>query len=67
MSILGEAKFGLEMSSALGAYNGELKLNFYRGGLRIVFEEGHLTAVDHWRKPIWNGESNVDGGFPPLG
>lgn len=52
--------------SALGAYDGELKLDFYSGGLRLVFEKGHLTTAEHWRKPIWNGDSNVDGGFPPL-
>jgi GNAT superfamily N-acetyltransferase len=54
------------VDSALGAYNGELKLDFYSGGLRLVFEKGHLMTVEHWRKPIWNGDSKVDGGFPPL-
>jgi len=53
-------------SSALGDYSGELKLDFYRGGLRIVFDKGHLMTVEYWRHPIWNSESKVDGGFPPL-
>ena len=52
--------------SALGAYDGELKLDFYSGGLRLVFEKGSLTTVEHWRKPVWDGDSKVEGGFPPL-
>jgi GNAT superfamily N-acetyltransferase len=54
------------VDSALGAYDGELKLDFYSGGLRLVFDKGCLTTVEHWRKPIWNSDSKVDGGFPPL-
>jgi hypothetical protein len=52
--------------SALGDYSGELKLDFYRGGLSVVFDKGHLATVEHWRHPVWNSESKVDGGFPPL-
>jgi Acetyltransferase (GNAT) domain len=51
-------------NSALSGYSGELKLNFYRGGLRMVFEQGHLTTAEHWRMPVWNG--NEVAGFPPL-
>jgi hypothetical protein len=49
--------------SALSGYNGELKLDFYRGGLRMVFEQGRLTTAESWRKPVW-GQANA--GFPPL-
>ena len=52
--------------SLLGNYSGELKLDFYRGGLHIVFDKGHLANVEHWQHPVWNSESNVDGGTPPL-
>lgn len=34
--------------SVLCGHTGELKLSFYRGGLQLTFEEGHLTAVESW-------------------
>ena len=51
-------------SSPLSGYSGELKLDFYRGGLRMVFEKGQMVTVEDWRKPVWNG--NEAAGFPPL-
>jgi len=53
-------------NSALGSYSGQVKLDFYRGGLQMVFDQGRLTSVQHWRHPVWNAESNVNGGTPPL-
>jgi len=50
--------------SALSGYTGELKLDFYRGGLRLAFEKGKLTAAEPWRRPVWGDERS--GGFPPL-
>ncbi|HLX40851.1 MAG TPA: GNAT family N-acetyltransferase [Ktedonobacteraceae bacterium] len=50
--------------SALAGYSGELALNFYRSGLRMVFAEGRLHAVENWRSPLWH--SNENAGFPPL-
>ena len=50
--------------SALAGYRGEVALNFYRGGLRMVFAEGHLQTVENWRSPLWH--SNENAGFPPL-
>lgn len=50
--------------SVLAGYSGELALNFYRGGLRIVFAEGRLHTVENWRSPLWH--SNENAGFPPL-
>lgn len=29
-------------------YSGEVKLNFYRGGLRLMFERGQITAIEEW-------------------
>ena len=29
-------------------HTGELKLNFYREGLRLAFEGGRLTAIEPW-------------------
>jgi len=51
-------------SSPLGSYNGELKLDFYRGGLRMVFEHGRLTVVENWQRSTW--EFNENAAFPPL-
>ncbi|MDE0301095.1 MAG: GNAT family N-acetyltransferase [Candidatus Poribacteria bacterium] len=30
------------------AYTGELRLNFYQGGLRMKFEAGHLSEISRW-------------------
>jgi hypothetical protein len=49
--------------SAHAGYTGELTLDFYRAGLRLVFENGRLTVVEDWRRPVW-GEAKA--GFPPL-
>jgi hypothetical protein len=53
----------LAESSAAG-YTGELKLNFYRSGLRLGFEQGRLVAADDFRAEGWRPEYNA--GFPPL-
>jgi len=50
--------------SEVAGYSGELKLDFYRGGLRMAFDGGKLITVEDWRRPTWN--ANEDGGFPPL-
>jgi hypothetical protein len=51
--------------SAMSGYNGELLLTFYRGGLRLVFQQGQLTEAADWQEPAPN--QNWDGaGFPPL-
>ncbi len=51
-------------ASPMAAHTGELRLDFYRGGLRLTFDAGRLAAVAPWRRPIW-GERQ-DAGFPPL-
>jgi len=35
-------------NSVIAGYTGELKLNFYRAGLRLVFQRGRLTHVGPW-------------------
>jgi len=52
----------LARSIAIG-HTGELKLSFYRSGVRLVFEDGRLVAVEPWRP------SSADEGaaaFPGL-
>lgn len=52
-------------TSAMAGHTGELKLNFYRDGLKLVFEKGRLTAAEPWRMAETN--DRFDGAeFPPL-
>jgi GNAT superfamily N-acetyltransferase len=51
-------------NSEVAGYTGELKLDFYRGGLRMVFENGCLTTAEHWPVPVY--DSNAGAGFPAL-
>jgi len=51
-------------NSALAAYAGELKVDLYRGGLRLVVAGGKITTVEEWRPPTYGDNANV--GFPPL-
>ena len=37
--------------SGMDGFSGETKINFYRTGLRLVFETGHLTCVEPWNPP----------------
>jgi Acetyltransferase (GNAT) domain len=50
--------------SVVAGYSGALTFDFYRDGLRMVFEQGKLLTAENWRRPIWNADE--DGGFPPL-
>jgi hypothetical protein len=52
----------LAESIAVG-YSGELKISFYRDGLRLVFEKGRLQIVESW-KPKNEDEENAS--FPNL-
>jgi hypothetical protein len=50
--------------SPLVGHTGELKITFYRSGLHLAFEKGHLTLVEEWRpEPV--GHSG-EAGFPGL-
>jgi hypothetical protein len=53
----------LAASSASG-YTGELTLDFFRSGLRLVFDRGHLTDAADFRAQGWIPQYNA--GFPPL-
>jgi hypothetical protein len=44
-------------------YSGEVKLSFYRGGLRLAFESGRLTSAEDWAPGAWDAGN---AGFPPL-
>jgi hypothetical protein len=50
--------------SVMAGYTGELKLTFYRSGLRFVFEKGRVQEVENWQpEPV--GHSG-DAAFPGL-
>jgi hypothetical protein len=51
-------------ASVVANYSGELTFDFYRGGLRLVFERGRLTTAQDWQSPLWN--AHPDGRFPQL-
>ena len=50
-------------TSVATGYSGETRLDFYRGGLRLVFVEGRLTEAADWRAAPWD---KAQAGFPPL-
>jgi GNAT superfamily N-acetyltransferase len=50
-------------ASPLSGHTGELKLSFYRDGLRLRFEAGHLTEVGPWQP---TREEGGEAGFPGL-
>ena len=50
--------------SVVADYTGELKIDLYKGGLRLVWEHGKLVTAEQWRVPVY--DSNAGAGFPPL-
>ena len=52
----------LARSIAVG-HTGELKLSFYRSGVRLAFEAGRLTAVEPW---LPTPDNNGSAAFPGL-
>ncbi len=50
-------------NSPLAGHSGELKISFYRDGLRLMFEKGQLTAVESWQPT--HGDDG-DAAFPDL-
>lgn len=51
-------------TSPVVGHTGEIKLDFYRGGLRMIFAQGRLTGAEHWQVPLYDAKAS--GGFPPL-
>jgi GNAT superfamily N-acetyltransferase len=49
--------------SILVGHTGELRLNFYRDGLRLVFADGRLTEAGTWQPTT---EERGDAAFPDL-
>ncbi|GHO70813.1 hypothetical protein KSC_097050 [Ktedonobacter sp. SOSP1-52] len=51
-------------ASPVAGYTGDLKLDFYRDGLCMRFEQGRLVAVEPWRTPLYGADPSAS--FPPL-
>jgi GNAT superfamily N-acetyltransferase len=51
--------------SVMSGYSGELKITFYRGGLRLVFEQGRLTTAEDWQS-LDDRKDRGGAGFPPF-
>lgn len=50
--------------SSLVGHSGELKLDFYRGGLLFQFKAGKFGEITPWRAPVYG--DHADAGCPPL-
>jgi hypothetical protein len=50
--------------STAAAYTGELLLDFYRGGLRLVFDRGRIRQIESWRAPAY--KNPADASCPAL-
>jgi GNAT superfamily N-acetyltransferase len=51
-------------ASIMPRYTGEVKIDFYRDGLRLQFAEGKLAMAEPWQAPLYGNDANA--GFPPL-
>ena len=51
-------------NSTAAAYTGDLTLDFYRGGVHMVFDKGHITHIEPWRAPAY--KNNADASCPAL-
>jgi hypothetical protein len=51
------------VGSIVAGYTGEMKLSFYRGGLRLAFDAGRLTTAKDWAPGAWDAGNAA---FPPL-
>jgi hypothetical protein len=50
--------------SAIEGHTGELKISFFRDGIRLVFAQGRLVSVEPWMPRIHDDEG--DAAFPNL-
>jgi len=46
------------------SYSREIKISFYRTGLRLVLEQGRITTIEPWRPSLHPNEGNI--AFPNL-
>jgi len=51
-------------NSAAAFYTGEFTLDFFRGGMHMVFDKGHITRIEPWRAPAY--QNTADASCPSL-
>jgi GNAT superfamily N-acetyltransferase len=51
-------------NSAAAFYTGEFTLDFFRGGMHLVFDKGHITRIEPWRAPVY--KNTADASCPAL-
>ncbi len=51
-------------NSAAAFYTGEFTLDFFRGGMHMVFDKGHITRIEPWRAPAY--QNTADASCPAL-
>lgn len=51
--------------SAMHGFTGDVRINFYQDGLRLVFEQGRLTVAESITGHVGYG-ARYDAAFPPL-
>ena len=51
-------------NSAAAFYTGEFTLDFFRGGMQMVFDKGHITRIEPWRAPAY--QNTADASCPSL-
>jgi hypothetical protein len=54
------------IASSMAGYSGEIKITFYRGGVRMVLEKGRLVTIETWSPELLRHEGlSGNAGFPP--
>lgn len=53
-------------ASPMAGLSDELRLDFYRGGLRLVFEQGRLQLAEPWNVRVVQYGPRPTAAFPPL-
>jgi len=51
-------------NSTAAFYTGEFTLDFFRGGMHMVFDKGHITRIEPWRAPAY--QNTADASCPSL-
>ena len=49
--------------SAFAGYSGTKQITFFRGGIALTWQQGKLTNVSHWQRPVEFGVANAC--YPP--
>jgi GNAT superfamily N-acetyltransferase len=51
-------------NSTAAVYTGEFTLDFFRGGMHMAFDKGHITQIEPWRAPVY--QNTADASCPAL-